>query len=316
MKALVTGGAGFIGSHLTEALCRRGIATVVLDDLSAGSLRHLAWKQPEHALTFLQGSVTDAVTVRRAAQGCAWVFHLAAQVSVVRSAADPLESHQRNVLGTLVLLEAARSAGVQRVVLASSSAVYGEVGAGPLREDTPARPMSPYGLEKRVGEEYARLFLALYGLPTVCLRLFNVFGPRQAADSPYAGVIARFCRAFLAGEPPTVYGDGLQSRDFVYVTNVVAACLAAAQAPAEQVAGRVFNIGTGTSHSLLALIKALQQLTGRRLEPRFEAPRPGDIRHSCPDLSAARAALNYRVEVDWEDGLARTLEYYRSLETG
>ncbi len=310
MKALVTGGAGFIGSHLVEALCRRGVRTVVLDDLSSGSRANLAGA--DAAFEFIEGSVTDPASVRRAVAGCDRVFHLAALVSVPQSVAQPVESHRRNVLGTLEVLEAACAAGVRRIVLASSSAVYGDGPEPCKREDLPSRPLSPYALQKLAAEQYAGLFHRLYGLETVALRFFNVFGPRQPADSPYAGVIARFCRAFLAGEPPRIFGDGRQSRDFVYVTDVVAALLAAAEAPAGRVAGRAFNIGTGRSRTLLELVETLQQLTGRTLPPRFEPARPGDIRHSCPDLAAAHAALNWRAEVSWEEGLARTLEFYRA----
>lgn len=310
MKALITGGAGFIGSHLAEALCRCGVRTVVLDDLSSGTRRNLP-SDASH-LEFIEGSVTDPEAVRRAVVGCEWVFHLAALVSVPQSVAQPLESHRRNVLGTLEVLTAAREAGVHRVVVASSSAVYGDGPEPRKREDLPPRPLSPYALQKYAAEQYARLFHALYGLETVALRFFNVFGPRQAADSPYAGVIARFCEAFLSGEPPRIFGDGRQSRDFVYVTDVVAALRAAAEVPAARVAGRVFNVGTGQSRTLLELVAALQKLTGRLLEPRFEPPRPGDIRHSCPDLSATRAALGWQAQVPWEEGLARTLDFYRA----
>ena len=310
MKALVTGGAGFIGSHLVEALCRRGVRTVVLDDLSSGSRAHLAGAGA--ALEFIEGSVTDPAAVRRALAGCNRVFHLAALVSVPQSVAQPLESHRRNVLGTLEVLEAARAAGGCRVVLASSSAVYGDGPEPCKREDLPPRPLSPYALQKLTAEQYAVLFHHLYGLETMALRFFNVFGPRQAADSPYSGVIARFCRAFLAGEPPRIFGDGRQSRDFVYVTDVVSALLAAAEVPAARVAGRAFNIGSGRSRTLLELVETLQQLTGRALSPLFEPARPGDIRHSGADPAAAHAALGWRAEVSWEEGLARTLEFYRA----
>lgn len=312
MKALITGGAGFIGSHLAEALCRRGVRTVVLDDLSSGTRRNL----PSDALCleFIEGSVTDPEAVRRAVAGCDQVFHLAALVSVPQSVAQPLESHRRNVLGTLEVLTAARAAGVRRVVVASSSAVYGDGPEPRKREDLPPRLLSPYALQKYAAEQYARLFYALYGLETVALRFFNVFGPRQAADSPYSGVIARFCEAFLCGMPPRIFGDGRQSRDFVYVTDVVAALLAAAEVPAARAAGRVFNVGTGQSRTLIELVAALQKLTGRALQPRFEPPRPGDIRHSCPDLTATHAALGWQAEVPWEEGLARTLDFYRTRQ--
>jgi UDP-glucose 4-epimerase len=312
MKALITGGAGFIGSHLAEALCRRGVRTVVLDDLSSGTRRNLPSDTPH--LEFIEGSVTDPEAVRRAVAGCERVFHLSALVSVPQSVAQPLESHRRNVLGTLEVLTAARAAGVRRVVVASSSAVYGDGPEPRKREDLPPRPQSPYALQKYAAEQYARLFHALYGLETVALRFFNVFGPRQAADSPYSGVIARFCEAFLSGTPPRIFGDGRQSRDFVYVTDVVAALLAAAEVPAARAAGRVFNVGTGQSRTLLELVAALQKLTGRMLQPQFEPPRPGDIRHSCPDLTATHAALGWQAAVTWEEGLARTLDFYRTRQ--
>ncbi len=312
MKALVTGGAGFIGSHLAEALCRRGVRVVVLDNLTAGSTANLTWRQPGDELEFIQGDVADRATVRRAVAGCDWVFHEAALVSVPQSVAQPLESHRDNLTGTLEVLAAARDAGVKRLVFASSSAIYGDSEAPVKQETQPPSPLTPYALQKYAAERYAQLFHSLYGLETVSLRYFNVFGPRQAFDSPYSGAIAKFCTAFLAGERPRVFGDGLQSRDFVAVAGVVAANLAAAERPAERVAGRVFNIGTGASVTLLDLIAELQRLTGRKLEPQFEPARPGDIRFSCADVSAAERDLGFRATVPWQAGLAATLEFYRA----
>ncbi len=315
MKNLVTGGAGFIGSHLVEALVHAGERVVVLDDLSSGSRANLAGLPAGAPVEFLEGSITDPATVRRAVAGCQRVFHLAAWVSVPQSVAEPLQTHRCNVHGTLGVLTAARAAGVDRVVLASSSAVYGDGPEPRKHEALPPRPLSPYALQKYTAEQYGRLFHALHGLETVALRFFNVFGPRQPADSPYAGVIARFCAAFQAGRPPTVYGDGRQMRDFVYVTDVVRALQAAATAPGDRVAGRVFNVGSGHSRTLLELLAALQQLTGRHLEPRFAPARPGDIRHSCPDLTAIQETLGWRAEVPWEEGLGRTLAHNRGTAT-
>ena len=312
MKALVTGGAGFIGSHLAEALVRRGAHVVVLDNLSSGSRANLAGPGLAGQIEFVPGDVTDAAAVRRAMAGCDWVFHQAALVSVPKSVQYPRESHRDNVVGTLEVLTAARDTGVRRMVLASSSAVYGDREEVTKREDLPPLPLTPYALQKYAAERYGQLFHALYGLETVALRYFNVFGPRQAADSPYSGVIARFCAAFLASQRPTVFGDGHQSRDFVYVANVVAANLAAAEGAAERVAGRVFNVGTGTSLTLLELIGELQRLTGHALEPQFEPPRPGDVRFSNADVAAATRDLDYRVAVSWQAGLAATLDWYRA----
>lgn len=312
MKALVTGGAGFIGSHLAEALCRRGVRVVILDNLSAGSPANLAWRQPGDDLELIQGDVADRATVRRAIAGCDWVFHEAALVSVPQSVAQPLASHRDNLTGTLEVLAAAREAGVKRLVFASSSAIYGDSAAPVKQETQPPLPLTPYALQKYAAERYSQLFHSLYGLETVSLRYFNVFGPRQAFDSPYSGVIAKFCTAFLAGERPRVFGDGLQARDFVTVADVVAANLAAAERPAERVAGRVFNIGTGASVTLLDLIAELQRLTGRKLEPQFEPARPGDVRFSRADVSAAERELGFRATVSWQAGLAATLQFYRA----
>ncbi|MCZ7639237.1 MAG: SDR family NAD(P)-dependent oxidoreductase [Verrucomicrobia bacterium] len=312
MRALVTGGAGFIGSHLVEALVRRGADVVVLDNLCSGSRANLRAPGLAGQVEFVQADVTDAAAVRRAMAGCDWVFHQAALVSVPKSVEYPRESHRDNVVGTLEVLTAARDAGVRRVVLASSSAVYGDRAEVTKREDLPPLPLTPYALQKYAAERYGQLFHALYGLQTVGLRYFNVFGPRQAADSPYSGVIARFCAAFLANQRPTVFGDGRQSRDFVYVANVVAANLAAAEGAPERVAGRVFNVGTGTSLTLLELIGELQRVTGRALEPQFKPARPGDVRFSNADVTAATRDLGYRVTVSWQDGLAATLDWYRT----
>ena len=250
MKALVTGGAGFIGSHIAEALCRRGAQVVVLDNLSLGNPQNLAWKRPGDALDFVQGDVADEKLVGKLVAGCDWVFHEAALPSVPRSVAEPLSSNSQNLDASLQLLVLARDAKVKRFLFASSSAIYGDSDAPSKQEQLPPNPLSPYALQKYGSEKYGQLFHQLYGLPTVSLRYFNVFGPRQAFDSPYSGVIAKFCTCMLAGQAPVIFGDGLQSRDFTYIENVVQANLLAVEAPAEKVAGRVFNIAGGQSISL------------------------------------------------------------------
>ena len=313
MKALVTGGAGFIGSHLAEALCRRGAKVVALDNLSLGNTANLHWKRKSDSLKFVEGDVADEKLVRRLVAGCDWIFHEAAMPSVPRSVAEPLRSNTQNLDATLQLLIMARDAGVKRFLFASSSAIYGDTDVPAKHEALPPNPLSPYALQKYAAEKYGQLFHQLYGLPTVGLRYFNVFGPRQAFDSPYSGVIAKFCTGMLAGEAPVIFGDGLQSRDFTFIENVVAANLLAAKAPAKKVAGRVFNIAGGQSISLLQLVAELNRLTGQSLKPQFNPVRAGDVRSSRADTSAARKALGFRCHVPWQQGLARTLDYYRAL---
>ena len=312
MKALVTGGAGFIGSHIAEALCRRGAKVVVLDNLSLGAMANLAWKRNGDALEFVQGDVSDEKLTKQLMAGCDWVFHEAAMPSVPRSVAEPIKSNVENLDAALQMLVLARDAGVKRFLFASSSAIYGDSPAASKHEQLPPNPLSPYALQKYGAEKYGQLFHQLYGLTTVALRYFNVFGPRQSFDSPYSGVIAKFCTIMLAGKQPLIYGDGLQSRDFTYIDNVVAANLAAADAPAEKVAGRVFNIAGGQSISLLQLVAELNRLTKQSLQPRFELPRSGDVKTSQADVSAAQRALGYQSRVTWQEGLERTLDFYRA----
>jgi nucleoside-diphosphate-sugar epimerase len=311
MKALVTGGAGFIGSHLAEALCRRGVEVVALDDLSLGNAKNLDWKKSGDALEFVQGDVVDGQLVRRLMAGCDWVFHEAAMPSVPRSVAEPLKSNMQNLDAALQMLVLAREAGVKRFLFASSSSIYGDTEVVAKHEQLPPNPLSPYALQKYAAEKYGQLFHRLYDLPTVSLRYFNVFGPRQAFNSPYSGVIAKFCTGMLEGKAPLIYGDGQQSRDFTYIENVVRANLLAVEAPAEKVAGRVFNIAGGQSISLLQLVTELNRLTGQSLKPVFEPPRAGDVKSSLADVTAAREALGYQSAVSWEDGLRRTLEFYK-----
>jgi nucleoside-diphosphate-sugar epimerase len=315
MKALVTGGAGFIGSHITEALVRGGHSVTVLDNFSLGSPDNLAWVRPGDAVEVITGDAGDSALLNRLVPGCDLVFHEAALPSVPRSVAEPVASHDHNLTATLRLLEVSRAAGVKRFVFASSSSIYGDNDAPVKHEALPPEPLSPYALQKYASETYARMFHRFHGLPTVSLRYFNVFGPRQSFDSPYSGVIARFCTLFLRGETPVIFGDGLQSRDFTFVANVVAANLAVAFAPESDVAGRVFNIACGESITLLNLAADLNALTGRNLTPRHEPARAGDIRHSKADISAARKAFGFAPTVSWKDGLRQTLDWYRERGT-
>src|SRR5580698_3983900 len=268
MKALVTGGAGFIGSHIAEALCRRGVQVVALDDLSLGNARNLDWKKSGDTLEFVEGDVVDGQLVRRLMTGCDWVFHEAAIPSVPRSVAEPLKSNMQNLDAALQMLVLAREAGVKRFLFASSSSIYGDTEVAAKHEQLPPNPLSPYALQKYAAEKYGQLFHRLYDLPTVSLRYFNVFGPRQAFNSPYSGVIAKFCTGMLAGKAPVIFGDGPQARDLTYIENVVQANLLAAEAP--DAAGKVFNVAGGQSISLLQLVAELNRLTGQSLQPQFE----------------------------------------------
>lgn len=284
----------------------------VLDNLSTGNLQNLGWRRPGDAIDFVEGDIRDMELVKRAVQGCDVVFHEAAVASVPRSVEDPVGTNDQNLNGTLIVLTAARDARVRRFVFASSSAVYGASTAACQEESDALDPLSPYALHKAAGEQYCRMFWRLYGLETVALRYFNIFGPRQAFDSPYSGVIAKFCTAFLEKTAPTIFGDGQQTRDFSYVANVVHANLLAAEAPAERVAGRVFNVGSGNARSVLDLWNTLSSLTGFCPAPQFAPARAGDVLHSVASLDTARRELGYEVQVGWEEGLRRTLEYYRA----
>ncbi|HET9803483.1 MAG TPA: SDR family oxidoreductase [Candidatus Acidoferrum sp.] len=310
MQYVVTGGAGFIGSHTVEELVRRGETVVVLDDLSAGKEENLA--EFRSKISFIKGSITDMEAVRKAMQSADYVLHLAARTSVPRSVKDPLETNKVNVEGTLNVLVAARDAKVKRVVFAASSSAYGETPTLPKVETMQPVPVSPYGVAKYAGELYAQTFGHVYGLENVCLRYFNIFGPRQDPSSPYSGVLAKFCTAFLEGAPPVVFGDGEQSRDFTYVENAVAANLLACTAP--NASGRVFNIGTGSRITLNQTLALLAKLSGVSLETKYEPPRDGDIRDSQADISQARDLLQYEPGVGFEDGLSRTLDWYKEAQ--
>lgn len=309
---LVTGGAGFIGSHLVERLLEMGRPVRVLDNLSTGKLANLAGVLDR--IDFLRGDITDQAAAHRAVAGCDVVFHLAALPSVARSLAEPVISHHVCATGTLQVLDASRRAGVRRVVYAASSSAYGGT-PGALRTETdPVAPLSPYAASKLAGEHYCEAFTRVYGLETVRLRFFNAFGPRQDAASPYTGVIALFTAALLAGRRPAVQGDGLQSRDFTYVANVVEALVRAAAAPAAS--GQVYNIGNGEATTVLDLIRQLNALLGTALEPLPAPARPGDVRHSQADITRARRDLGYEPVISFAEGLRRTVHALRSPLAG
>ncbi|MDB6129752.1 MAG: UDP-glucose 4-epimerase [Verrucomicrobiales bacterium] len=312
MKVLITGGFGFIGSHIAEALARQGAAIVILDNLSSGHPENLAWKNAAHQLELVEGNVGDRRLLRKIVPGCDWIFHQASVPSVPLSVSKPLETNADNLDGTLELLVASRDAKVSRFIFASSSSIYGEGAEEIKSENLPPNPLSPYAVQKYGAEKYCQLFHQLYGLNTVALRYFNVFGPRQSFDSAYSGVIARFCTQMLKGERPTIFGDGEQTRDFVFVDNVVSANLLAVQRPIEQIAGKVFNVAGGQSVSLLDLHQEINRLTGQNLEVRFEPARQGDVRSSRADIQSAQSLLGYEVLVPWQEGLRRTLEFYRN----
>jgi len=300
---LVTGGAGFIGSHLAEALVKQGHTVRVLDDFSSGKEDNLG--PVKGAVQLYQASITSADAVRQAVAGCDIVFHLAALPSVTKSVESPLASHDACATGTLTVLDAARHANVRRVVYAASSSAYGDQPGDVRRESDPLVPLSPYAAAKLAGEHYCQCCTAVYGLETVRLRFFNVFGPRQDAKSPYSGVISLFSAAMARGQTPTIYGDGLQTRDFVYVADVVQALVKAAQAP--RASGNVYNIGTGQSVTILDLVKHLNDLLGTSLQPVHGPARAGDVRHSLADIALARRDLSFEPQVSFREGLARTL---------
>ncbi len=309
MKYLVTGGAGFIGSHIATSLADRGDQVRVLDNLSSGSRKNLAHLGGNVEL--VQGDLLNMAEVERAIAGIDIVFHQAALASVPRSVETPHDTHAVCVTGTLNLLEAARKGGVRRVVFAGSSSVYGNEPATSKRETDVLSPLSPYAAAKMAGEAYCQSFTACYGLETVVLRYFNVFGPRQDPHSEYSAVIPKFVAMMLAGKRPNVFGDGKQSRDFTYVEDVVRGNLLAAAA--KNAAGRVFNIACGRQQSLLELIASINRVLGTSIEPIFESARAGDVRESLADIAAARVVLGYEPGIEFEDGLRRSIEYYRAI---
>jgi nucleoside-diphosphate-sugar epimerase len=304
---LVTGGAGFIGSHLTQEIVRRGHTVRVVDSLVTGkraNLHHIS------GVEFVEGDLADLGVARAAVDGCEYVLHQAAIPSVPRSVKDPITSNRANVDATLNTLVAARDAGVKRLVFAGSSSAYGDTPVLPKHEGMPNNPLSPYALQKVVGEQYLQMFTKLYGFESVSIRYFNVFGPRQDPSSPYSGVISVFATALLENRAPTIYGDGHQTRDFTYVANVVDGVLRACEAPKAN--GQVINVATGARISLNELFYAMRDLMGGGLEPTYVEPRQGDVRDSQADIRKAKELLGYEPIVSFEDGLSRTIEWYRA----
>ncbi len=307
---LITGGAGFIGSNLVRALLEQGHAVRVLDNFSTGKRENLA--DVTGQIDLLEGDLTVLDDVRRAVRDMEVVLHHGAIPSVPRSVSDPVESNMANVNATLHVLVASREAGVRRVIYASSSSIYGDQDPDLAKTETMVpRPISPYGVAKMAAERYCQVFTHVYGLETVCLRYFNVFGPRQDPGSAYAAVIPRFISALLHGQPPVIYGDGEQTRDFTYVGNVVAANLLAARAPAHQVSGEVFNLAAGGQVSLNQLVEILQEITGCGIAPHYAEARSGDIRHSRADISKARQRMGYEPTIPFLEGVRLTVDWYR-----
>jgi nucleoside-diphosphate-sugar epimerase len=304
---LVTGGAGFIGSHLAEELVRRGEIVRVVDSLITGKRQNL---QHLPAVEFLEGDLADLAVARRAVQGMDYVLHQAAIPSVPRSVQDPITSNRANIDASLNILVASRDAGVKRVVYAGSSSAYGNTPTLPKVETMPTAPLSPYALQKLVAEQYCQMFTELYGLETVTIRYFNVFGPRQDPSSPYSGVISLFISALCEGKSPRIYGDGEQTRDFTYVANVVDGVLRACHA--EAASGEVINVATGGRISLNQLFRTVRDLVGGSIDPVYEAVRAGDVRDSQADISKARRILGYEPAVRFEDGLEKTVSWYRA----
>ena len=324
-RALVTGGAGFIGSHISEALIDLGVEVVVLDDLSGGDVENLATfrERAGNRLTFIEGSILDESTVERAVDGCAWVFHQAAWGSVPRSVAMPRKYHEINTTGTLNVLEASRDAGVSRVMFAASSSAYGDSPTLPKIESMPVRPRSPYAANKVYCEAMMRAWATSYpenesgnSFDTVCLRYFNIFGPRQNANSAYAAVIAAFAKALHNGERPVIYGDGEQSRDFTFVDNAVHANLLAASYDG-RLNGEVFNVACGDRVSVNQLAEEMAKLQGRPdLQPTHQSERAGDVKHSLADLTLNTSTLGYKPLVEFEKGLEPTVKWYQGVLGG
>lgn len=311
---LVTGAAGFIGSALVRALLQRGEVVRALDNFATGKRENI---QPVlDAIDFREIDLLDLDALTDACRGVDFVLHQAAIPSVPKSIADPLTSHRANIDGTMNMLLAAREAGVKRLVYAASSSAYGNTPTLPKREDMRANPISPYAVQKLAGELYAASFYRVYGMETVALRYFNVFGPRQDATSQYSGVLSKFITAMLQGRAPTINGDGSQSRDFTYVDNVVQANIRAALAPADKAAGRMFNVAMGKRRSLNEVFEILKTITSFSGNATYDTERIGDVKDSLADISAAREALGYDPQVDFEDGLRRTVDWYREQLSG
>ena len=308
-KVLVTGGAGFIGSNLTEALLQRGHFVRVLDDFSTGKRENLIFDKKYPSLEITKGDIRKPSTCQKAMNDMEFVFHQAALPSVQRSVEDPKTSNAVNVGGTLNILLAAREEGVKRVIYASSSSVYGDTPTLPKHEEMPSDPLSPYALQKYIGEQYCRLFYQLYGLETISLRYFNIFGPKQDPNSIYSAVIPKFIDALLQGRPPIIFGDGEQSRDFTYIENVVQANLLAMSA--EHLHGEAINIACGERTSLNQLLNVLKRILGSKVFPIYQEPRKGDVRHSLADIRKGKEILNYEPKVGVEMGLKKTVDFFQ-----
>ncbi len=306
---LITGVAGFIGSSLAHELVHRGETVRGFDNFETGKRENLSGL--ERTIEFREIDLLDSEGVGEMCQGADYVLHQAALASVPRSVADPLKSHQANINGTLNLLLAARDAKVKRVIYAASSSAYGDTPTLPKQESMPPNPISPYAVQKLTGEFYLNSFYSVYGLETVSLRYFNIFGPRQDPTSQYSGVLARFISQMLSGEICTIFGDGEQSRDFTYVENAVNANLLACAAPAENVCGKVFNVATGDRYSLNETFRMLAGIIGYSEKPRYAKARTGDVKHSLADISGAKQAFGYEPTVNFEEGLRRTVEWYK-----
>jgi nucleoside-diphosphate-sugar epimerase len=307
---LVTGGAGFIGSSLARALIARGDRVRVIDNFSSGKRENLA--DIADRVELVEGDILDDRALSRAIEGVELVFHEAAIPSVPKSMAEPLENHAANATGTLRVLEQARRAGIRRLVYAASSAAYGDDPQLPKIETMPPAPISPYGGSKLAGEQYAQIYARAYGVETVCLRYFNVFGPRQDPASEYAAVIPKFITAALAGKQPRIFGDGSQSRDFCYIDNVIEANFKAAVADARAVSGGVFNVACGQATDLNRVVALIGDFLGQRLSAIYEDERAGDIKHSWADIAAARGRLGYTAGISFAEGLGRTIDWYKS----
>jgi len=307
-KVLVTGGAGFIGSNLTEELLRRGHFVRVLDDFSTGKRENLIFDEKYPSLKVIEGDIRDLDTCQKAVEGMEYVFHQGALPSVQRSVEDPETSNAVNVGGTLNILLAARGKGVKRVIYASSSSVYGDTPTLPKHEEMPTNPLSPYALQKYVGEHYCRLFYQLYGLETISLRYFNIFGPKQDPNSLYSAVIPKFIDALVQDRPPVIFGDGEQSRDFTYIENVVQANLLGMSA--EHLHGEAINIACGKRISLNQLLNVLKEILGSKIFPLYQEPRKGDVKHSLADIRKGKEIVGYEPTVGVEIGLKKTAEFF------
>lgn len=313
MIYLVTGGAGFIGSNITKELLKRGETVRILDNFSTGRRTNLDEFKENPQLKIIEGDLRSFHVVRQAVKGVDYVLHQGALPSVPRSINDPITSNDVNILGTLNILEAAKEFGVKRVVFASSSSVYGNNPILPKDENMPVAPLSPYAVTKYASERYCQVFWQIYGLETVSLRYFNVFGPNQDPTSQYSAVIPKFIRLIMNDRQPVIFGDGMQSRDFTFVQNNVIANLLACTA--SDIAGEVFNIACGKQYTLVDLVKVINEILGKNIEPVFQSERAGDVRHSLADIKKAESKLGYKVEVDFYKGLEQTIEYYKKIRS-